>query len=78
MPLYDYICQDCQKKFEVKATVAEYESGLNVRCPACASERVKRTLSVLSFSMGNGASSASESGHHHHTHSCGCGGHCSH
>lgn len=76
MPLYDYICQDCRAKFDVKASVAEYESGLDVRCPDCESERVKRSLTALGFSMGHTPSPASEPSHH--THACGCGGCCSH
>ena len=44
MPRYEFLCEKCQKPFELNMTIAEHEKG-NVRCPACKSTRVVRQLS---------------------------------
>jgi len=49
MPLYDYICQKCENKFE--ALVRKPEE--TVECPKCKSEETERQLSSPSVSMGN-------------------------
>ena len=43
MPLYDYICQDCQKRFDIFLTYAEYGSR-PVVCPACGSKSTRRRI----------------------------------
>ncbi len=40
MPVYDYVCLDCQKKAEVQATLVEKEKGLQPLCPACGSSKM--------------------------------------
>jgi putative FmdB family regulatory protein len=44
MPLYDYVCQNCQKRFDIFLTYAEYGKR-PVTCPHCQSEDVRRRLS---------------------------------
>lgn len=44
MPVYEYSCQNCGKRFEVRATLQEREK-LAVRCPNCKSDKVTRTYS---------------------------------
>ncbi|WP_366917439.1 zinc ribbon domain-containing protein [uncultured Chloroflexus sp.] len=44
MPLYDYQCQDCQKTFEVRATLKEKEAGLQPQCPHCHSLQTRQLL----------------------------------
>ena len=39
MPRYEFLCQKCQKPFELTMTISEHEKG-NVRCPTCKSTRV--------------------------------------
>ncbi len=41
MPLYDYICLDCQKRFEVFMSYAEYGKR-EVTCSNCGSRNVRR------------------------------------
>jgi putative FmdB family regulatory protein len=41
MPVYDYICKDCHKSFEVVLTLAEHESG-KAKCPDCGSNKVEQ------------------------------------
>ena len=45
MPLYEYVCRDCQERFE------RYLRSWNedVRCPACRGERVEKQLSTFAF-----------------------------
>ena len=53
MPTYEYFCQDCENKFEVKASLSEKEKGLKVKCPACESTRTMQILgNFFSFSKG--------------------------
>lgn len=51
MPIYEYICQNCQKRFEVLVSL---NSKAKVTCPDCSSDRVKRMVS--SFGIGGGGS----------------------
>lgn len=54
MAAYDYICEKCLTTFEVRASFAEYESGLKVKCPRCGSTKVRRALNSVTF-IGGGA-----------------------
>ena len=49
MPFYDYHCESCDRPFDIKATVAEYEQGLNTDCPWCESEKTKRSMGGVFF-----------------------------
>ena len=46
MPVYQFRCEKCNKKFDVKATIAEYEEK-NFKCPKCNSKKVKQELTVF-------------------------------
>ena len=39
MPRYEFLCEKCQKPFELTMTISEHEKG-NVRCPTCKSTRI--------------------------------------
>ena len=39
MPIYEYFCRDCEKKFEIKATLSEKEKGLEAMCLSCGSDK---------------------------------------
>jgi putative FmdB family regulatory protein len=41
MPVYDYICKDCQKHFEEILTLSEHDKE-NVKCPHCGSKNVEQ------------------------------------
>jgi len=47
MPIYEYLCKQCDKRFEklVRATTT-------VECPSCRSAKVEKQLSV--FALGQG------------------------
>lgn len=48
MPTYPYRCNDCQKRFELFMTYAEYGT-LAVECPNCHSANVVRRISRVRF-----------------------------
>jgi putative FmdB family regulatory protein len=43
MPLYDYICLDCQKRFDIFLTYTEY-GNKPVSCPDCGSQSTRRRI----------------------------------
>jgi putative FmdB family regulatory protein len=43
MPRYEFMCEKCNKPFELTMTMAEHEKG-KVRCPECNSTRVAPQL----------------------------------
>ncbi len=46
MPLYEYLCQDCNARFTKLRPVAE--RSLPTRCPFCSSERTEPVISRVS------------------------------
>lgn len=40
MPVYEYKCDDCGKRFDIVATLMEKEAGLNPVCPGCGGIKV--------------------------------------
>ncbi len=46
MPVYDYICKDCQKPFELVLTLSEHEQG-KVNCPKCGSQNVEQAVAAF-------------------------------
>jgi putative FmdB family regulatory protein len=55
MPIYEYICEDCQTHFE-KIVLNKTQE---IACPKCAGK--KNTLQISVFSAANGAGSGSSS-----------------
>jgi putative FmdB family regulatory protein len=45
MPVYEFVCRDCQKPFETVRPVSEVNT--TPACPACGSSRVDRTYSQV-------------------------------
>jgi putative FmdB family regulatory protein len=48
VPRYDYLCAECGKLFEVRATFAEKATGLQPECPEC---HAKETHEVITRGM---------------------------
>jgi putative FmdB family regulatory protein len=46
MPVYDYICKDCNKTFEKIITLAEHEKEA-VSCPSCGSKNVEQEATAF-------------------------------
>jgi len=51
MPLYEYQCKKCDKKFETLASFRELDAPM--KCPHCGSEDTDKLLSTFSASMGS-------------------------
>jgi|YNPBryantNP2012_1023418.scaffolds.fasta_scaffold04466_6 putative FmdB family regulatory protein len=62
MPTYEYVCSDCQTRFEVRRSIKQIDDPTT--CPNCQSARVTRQISrVLAFShSSDGSVSALGSG----------------
>jgi putative FmdB family regulatory protein len=43
MPVYDYVCHDCQKTFETVLTLNEHD----VKCPHCGSKNVEQEATAF-------------------------------
>ena len=43
MPVYEYICKECEKEFSEVLTVKEHDTK-KIRCPKCRSERVEKVI----------------------------------
>ncbi len=66
MPAYDYVCQDCGEKFEVRMSIAAYTAGGAATCEACGSTHVARaftTVNVLTGGRGGSPAPAASCGH---------------
>ncbi|HAH96864.1 MAG TPA: FmdB family transcriptional regulator [Firmicutes bacterium] len=59
MPLYEFICASCGKKFEELCRTSEQT---DVRCPACGSEKAARQLSAFACKGGGSSCGGSCSG----------------
>ncbi|MEW6286616.1 MAG: zinc ribbon domain-containing protein [Chloroflexota bacterium] len=46
MPAYDFICNDCNQRFEVFMTFAEYGKK-TVKCTLCGSKNVRRRMTKV-------------------------------
>ena len=73
MPIYEYICKDCNNKFEAVRSFSQADDP--IKCSSCGSENTNRTVSKC-WSIGNGSVTLST------TASGGCsgcaGGNCAH
>jgi len=53
MPVYEFQCQDCGKKFETVATLTEKEAGLDPACPKCGRKRARQVFSRFTLLTGS-------------------------
>jgi putative FmdB family regulatory protein len=68
MPIYEFVCRDCDTQFEELTTQAEVEAG-EVACPGCGGRRVAKQLSTFASTVEKGAPCGRPSGA-----GCGSGG----
>jgi putative FmdB family regulatory protein len=45
MPIYEYLCSDCGKRFEILRSIKE--ADLPIRCKICQSNHTTRAVSVF-------------------------------
>ena len=55
MPIYEYVCDDCQAQFEKIVINRQQE----VSCPKCSSQKATIQLSVFSSATAGGSSTSS-------------------
>jgi len=54
MPMYEYICDDCGERFELRRNISDADA--EVRCSHCGSEKAKRAISAFACGTGSGDS----------------------
>ena len=64
MPIYEYVCQKCNKEFEAIRSMSEKDKPLE--CEKCGSKKVKRKLALAHAQSGGSAVPGTSS-------SCNCG-----
>ncbi|MBI4685282.1 MAG: zinc ribbon domain-containing protein [Nitrospirae bacterium] len=47
MPIYEYVCKECNHEFMVSLTLHEVEMKPTVRCPHCNSDKVGKKFSAF-------------------------------
>jgi putative FmdB family regulatory protein len=52
MPVYEFRCNDCQKRFEKKMTFSEYDRFIG-QCPFCDSANIVRYIRKVRFARGD-------------------------
>ncbi len=50
MPMYEYECQECGDKFELRRGFSD--SDEDIKCPKCGIQNVKRAMSLFASSGG--------------------------
>lgn len=50
MPIYEYVCLDCKKEFEIIRPISQAEASLV--CIACGGDRLKRKLALVTARSG--------------------------
>ncbi|MBI4563401.1 MAG: zinc ribbon domain-containing protein [Planctomycetes bacterium] len=48
MPVYEYLCQKCEKPFEVLVR----SEGEKIFCPSCRSRKIRKLISVFGVGLG--------------------------
>jgi putative FmdB family regulatory protein len=51
MPIYEYICKDCGKRFEMLRSIKE--ADFPISCKSCKSDQTQRALSVFYAQSGS-------------------------
>jgi putative FmdB family regulatory protein len=48
MPKYEFVCEDCSKRFQRTMSISEYEKT-KFQCPSCNSRNVKQRISSFNI-----------------------------
>jgi len=65
MPIYEFVCQDCEHEFET--LVRNREEAEEVHCPKCQSPRTKRLMSVTGAIITDGGGGSAKPSVETHT-----------
>jgi putative FmdB family regulatory protein len=73
MPIYEYVCLDCHKKFDALRSMSEADAA--IRCKNCQSEHTSRAISLFAAHSGGrvvaGTDNTCNTCSTHHCSSCG-------
>ncbi|MGB6198495.1 MAG: zinc ribbon domain-containing protein [Candidatus Acidiferrales bacterium] len=75
MPIYEYICEECNERFEHLALHTADHTEKAAACPRCGSRRHSLQFSVFAPAAGSNGKSASSASTSASASSC-CGGGC--
>jgi len=53
MPIYEYECVKCGKKFELRRSITDSDS--EIKCPKCGDENPRKVFSVFGIGSSGGA-----------------------
>lgn len=53
VPTYEYQCQDCGARFEIRASISAYSEGLAPICTDCGSDNAERTFGSVNVLTGS-------------------------
>lgn len=56
MPIYEFVCKDCNKKFEQLCRI-DWQG--QVKCPGCGSDNIKKILSLFASKGSSSCNSCS-------------------
>jgi putative FmdB family regulatory protein len=59
LPTYDYVCLECGRQFDVRASISAYSAGLSPHCPDCGSDNADRRFSSVNVLTGSQESAGS-------------------
>ena len=62
MPTYDYVCQDCGQRFDVRLSIAAYSEGVKPACTGCGSSNAVRSFGAVNVLTGSRSSGGGTSG----------------
>jgi putative FmdB family regulatory protein len=63
MPTYEFMCENCDDSFDVRATIQEKENGIQPPCPNCGHLTTRQIISSgLFIRAGGGGSSFNSPG----------------
>ena len=60
MPIYEYVCQDCNTKFDALRSIRDADTPIT--CTHCQSQKTSRMISVFFAQSSNGAITKSSNG----------------
>lgn len=76
MPTYEYQCKECDYYFDVKATIAEKEKGLDITCEKCGNKDLQQVFGGFAIIGGQTVNVKSSDSHNSGGGCCGGNSNC--
>jgi len=73
MPIFEYVCQDCENRFEALVVSSKPSGSAKPKCPACASSKLEQQYSAFAVGSANGKGRFGKSASSGSTPRGGCG-----